>query len=168
MTESGGACLGTGVTPAPIARRVLVTLLSRRLDLALLAIYYVLPLNRTSIVWRLRCSEPASLGLVGLIVFQVRSIIKAAYPALRAVGALATSAPCFCCCFQRRISSWADLSEQFQRDTDAYRCVVLHRHRFRHSWIRRHHRHERGGPSLGDGADGRRHRYRGDRRQDHR
>jgi hypothetical protein len=35
------------------------------------------------------------MGLVGLVAYQVRSIIKAPYPALRAVGALATSAPLF-------------------------------------------------------------------------
>ena len=35
------------------------------------------------------------LGLVALVAFQVRSIIKATYPALRAVGALATSVPLF-------------------------------------------------------------------------
>jgi voltage-gated potassium channel len=35
------------------------------------------------------------LALVGLVAFQLRSIIRAAYPALRAVGALATSAPLF-------------------------------------------------------------------------
>ena len=34
-------------------------------------------------------------GLVLLVAFQVRSIIRAKYPALRAVGALATSVPLF-------------------------------------------------------------------------
>jgi hypothetical protein len=62
---------------------------------ALVAIYYLLPLDRTSIsvaVWMLAFGL---LALVGLVSFQVRSIIRAEYPALRAVGALATSVPLF-------------------------------------------------------------------------
>jgi Ion channel len=62
---------------------------------ALVAIYYLLPLDRTSIsvaVWMLAFGLVA---LVGLVAFQVRSIIRAEYPALRAVGALATSVPLF-------------------------------------------------------------------------
>jgi Ion channel len=62
---------------------------------ALVALYYVLPLDRTSIALAIAMLGIGLLALVGLVTFQVRSIIKATYPTLRAVGALATSAPLF-------------------------------------------------------------------------
>lgn len=62
---------------------------------ALIAIYYALPLDSTSISVAIAMLAVGLLGLVGLVAFQVRAIIKATYPALRAVGALATSAPLF-------------------------------------------------------------------------
>lgn len=61
----------------------------------LVAIYYLLPLDRASLEVALAMLAVGLLGLVGLVVYQVRAIIKASYPALRAVGALATSAPLF-------------------------------------------------------------------------
>jgi voltage-gated potassium channel len=62
---------------------------------ALVAIYYLLPLDRTSISVAVMMLAFGLLALVGLVAFQVRSIIRAKYPALRAVGALATSVPLF-------------------------------------------------------------------------
>jgi len=62
---------------------------------ALVAIYYLLPLDRTSISVAVVMLAFGLLALVGLVTFQVRSIIRATYPALRAVGALATSVPLF-------------------------------------------------------------------------
>ena len=61
----------------------------------LVAIYYLLPLDRTSIPVAVGMLAVGLLALAGLVAFQVRSIIKATYPALRAVGALATSVPLF-------------------------------------------------------------------------
>jgi voltage-gated potassium channel len=61
----------------------------------LIAIYYLLPLDRTSTGVAISMLAAGLLALTGLITFQVRSIIKAEYPALRGVGALATSAPLF-------------------------------------------------------------------------
>jgi hypothetical protein len=77
-------------------RRALVTLL-RALGstVALVAIYYLLPLDRSSIGVAVGMLALGLLALVGLVAFQVRSIIRAKYPALRAVGALATSVPLF-------------------------------------------------------------------------
>jgi voltage-gated potassium channel len=77
-------------------RRVVGTLL-RALGstVALVALYYLLPLDRTSISVAIAMLSVGLLGLVALVAFQVRSIIKATYPALRAVGALATSVPLF-------------------------------------------------------------------------
>jgi voltage-gated potassium channel len=77
-------------------RRVFVPLLRALTStVALVALYYVLPLDRTSIALATAMLGVGLLALVGLVTFQVRSIIKATYPALRAVGALATSAPLF-------------------------------------------------------------------------
>ena len=77
-------------------RRVFITLL-RALGstAALVAIYYLLPSNHTSIGVVIGILAAGLLTLVGLIAFQVRAIMRAAHPALRAVGALATSVPLF-------------------------------------------------------------------------
>jgi voltage-gated potassium channel len=77
-------------------RRVSVTLL-RALGstAALVAIYYLLPLDRSSIGVVIGILALGLLALVGLVAYQVRAIMRAAYPALRAVGALATSVPLF-------------------------------------------------------------------------
>ena len=78
------------------ARRVFLTFLRALAStIGLIAIYYLLPLDRASVRAAIAILGVGLLGLVGLIAFQVRSIIKATYPALRAVGALATSAPLF-------------------------------------------------------------------------
>ena len=64
-------------------------------NVGLLAIYYLLPLDRTSSGGAIALLAAGLLALVGLVAFQVRAIIRAEYPVLRAVGALATSAPLF-------------------------------------------------------------------------
>ena len=61
----------------------------------LVAIYYLLPLDGTSIGAAVAMLAFGLLALAGLVAFQVRSIIRARHPALRAVGALATSVPLF-------------------------------------------------------------------------
>ena len=96
MTESAGRSPEAAREAGRRFRRVSVTFL-RALGstVALLAIYYLLPFDRTSISVAVMMLGVGLLGLVGLVAYQVRSIIKATYPALRAVGALATSAPLF-------------------------------------------------------------------------
>ena len=62
---------------------------------ALVAIYYLLPLDRTA-TWA--AVTMLALGLVvllGLVAFQVRSIVASPFPGLRALEALATSVPLF-------------------------------------------------------------------------
>ena len=77
-------------------RRVFVTLLEALgSTAALVAVYYLLPLDRSSIGVVIGILAIGLLALVGLVVFQVRAIMRAAYPALRAVGALTTSVPLF-------------------------------------------------------------------------
>ncbi len=77
-------------------RIVLRTLLKAAAStVALLAVYYVLPLDDTSISLDVGMLIIALLALVVLVTFQVRAIKVATYPVLRAVGALATSVPLF-------------------------------------------------------------------------
>jgi len=77
-------------------RRVVATGLRAALStIALVAIYYLLPLDRYSAAFSLVTLLVGLVGLVALIAFQIRAIIRAEYPVLRAVGALATSAPLF-------------------------------------------------------------------------
>ena len=77
-------------------RRVVLTVLRALASTtALVGIYYLLPLDRTSIWGAVAMLGAGLLALIGLIVLQVRSVIKATYPAQRAVEALATSAPLF-------------------------------------------------------------------------
>jgi hypothetical protein len=92
-----------GVPNRDLAREALhrsrraVAILLRALGsaVALLVIYYLLPLDRTSIGVAIAMLVVGLAALVGLVVFQVRSIIKAADPTLKSIGALATSAPIF-------------------------------------------------------------------------
>ena len=77
-------------------RRVFVTLLGALgSTAALVAIYYLLPLDRSSIGVVIGILAVGLLALVGLVALQVRTIIRSPYPVLRAVGALATSVPLF-------------------------------------------------------------------------
>jgi len=62
---------------------------------ALVVIYYLLPLDRTSIGVAIAMLAVGICALIGLVVFQVRLIIKATDPTLRSLEALATSAPLF-------------------------------------------------------------------------
>ena len=96
MTDSSGHGSEAARERRREARRVLLTLI-RALGstIALVAIYYLLPLDRASSAAAVAILAVGLLALVGLVAYQVRSIIKAQYPALRAVGALATSAPLF-------------------------------------------------------------------------
>jgi voltage-gated potassium channel len=97
VTDSAG---GPGPDAARETRRqagrVLATFLRAFAStVGLVALYYLLPLSPGSVGVAVAMLTVGLLALVGLVAFQVRAIIKAAYPALRAVGALATSVPLF-------------------------------------------------------------------------
>ena len=78
------------------ARTVLLTILRASAStIGLVTIYYLLPLDRTSVEAAIAILATGLLALVALVAYQVRSIMTAPYPALRAFGALATSAPLF-------------------------------------------------------------------------
>lgn len=95
---------------------------------ALVAIYYLLPLDNTSIGVVVGMLTIGLLALVLLITFQVRSIIKAPYPALRAVGALATSVPLFLLLFAATYFVMGSISagsfSELMRRTDALYFTV--------------------------------------------
>jgi len=59
------------------------------------AIYYLLPLNRSSNGAAFTMLVIGLVLFIGLIAFQVRSIVRSRFPALRAIEALATSVPLF-------------------------------------------------------------------------
>ena len=60
-----------------------------------MTIYYLLPLEHSS-NWAAFTMLVIGLVLfIGLIAFQVRSIVRSRFPALRAIEALATSVPLF-------------------------------------------------------------------------
>ena len=112
MTESAGRGPEAAREARRRFRRVLVTFLRAFASTAaLVAIYYVLPLDRTSASWAIVMLGVGLVGLVVLVAFQVRSIVKATYPALRAVGALATSAPLFLLLFAATYFLMGTISE---------------------------------------------------------
>ena len=62
---------------------------------ALVVIYYLLPLDRSSAGAAVTMLITGLVALIALITFQVRSILVSRFPGLRAVEALATSIPLF-------------------------------------------------------------------------
>jgi Ion channel len=63
--------------------------------IALVAIYYLLPLDRSSTWVAVTMLAIGLVALIALVVFQVRWILRSRFPGLRAVEALATSIPLF-------------------------------------------------------------------------
>jgi voltage-gated potassium channel len=132
VTESAGQ--GTDTAPEGRSRRfrrVVATLL-RALGstVGLVAIYYLLPLDRTSIPVAIGMLAVGLLALGGLVAFQVWSIIRATFPALRAVGALATSVPLFLLLFAGTYYvmggiSEANFSEPLTRTDALYFTVTV-------------------------------------------
>jgi voltage-gated potassium channel len=62
---------------------------------ALVAIYYLLPLDRSATWVAVTMLTIGLVALTGLVVFQVRWILRSRFPGLRGVEALATSIPLF-------------------------------------------------------------------------
>ena len=62
---------------------------------ALVAIYYLLPLDRSSTWVAVTILVIGLVLLIALVVFQVRWILRSRFPGLRGVEALATSIPLF-------------------------------------------------------------------------
>jgi len=62
---------------------------------AVFVLYFVLPLNRELNAGTVVILASAMVATIGLVAWQVRRIINAKYPRLRAIGALATTVPLF-------------------------------------------------------------------------
>jgi hypothetical protein len=81
--------------PAPAGKIVWAVLRALGSVVALVAIYYLLPLDHTSSWLAITTLAIGLVALIGLIAYQVRAIIASPFPVLRAVEALATSVPLF-------------------------------------------------------------------------
>ncbi len=84
-----------GRTRAPFREIVRSSLRSVATIVVLTAIYFLLPLNRTSSWVDVSILVIGLALLIVLAVLQVRSVMSAAYPVLRAVESLAVSVPLF-------------------------------------------------------------------------
>ncbi|HKX15041.1 MAG TPA: potassium channel family protein [Propionibacteriaceae bacterium] len=131
MTESAGPAADARREARRRFRRVVATLLrAMGSTVGLVAIYYLIPLDPSSIGVTVVQLAVGLLVLVGLVVYQVRSIVKATYPALRAVGALATSVPLFLLLFAGTYYvmggiSEANFSEPLTRTDALYFTVTV-------------------------------------------
>jgi Ion channel len=78
-------------------RRIIVGAVLRAVGstVALVAIYYLLPLDHSSTGVAVTMLAIGLVALVGLVTFQVRWILRSRFPGLRGVEALATSIPLF-------------------------------------------------------------------------
>ena len=88
----------TGPRPdaRPPFRRILRSFLRATVStVALVTIYYLLPLDHSSTWVAVTMLVIGLVLLIGLVAFQVRSIVRSRFPALRAIEALATSVPLF-------------------------------------------------------------------------
>jgi len=63
--------------------------------IALVAVYYLLPLDHSSTGAAVTILVTGLVVFIGLVAFQVRSIVRSPFPGLRAIEALATSVPLF-------------------------------------------------------------------------
>src|SRR5215470_15645634 len=96
MTESPVPGSGTVREARPPARTIVqAALRAAGSAAALVLIYYLLPLDRTSAGVAVTVLVAGLAVLVGLITVQVLSILASPFPGLRAVEALATSLPLF-------------------------------------------------------------------------
>jgi voltage-gated potassium channel len=97
---------------------------------ALLAIYYLLPLDDESTWAAVTTLIIGLVALIGLVVFQVRFILASPFPGIRAVEALASSVPLFLLLFasayvvMERLSP-ADFSERLSHTDALYFTVTV-------------------------------------------
>ncbi len=131
VTGSAGSNIDARREARRRVRRVVVTLLRALASTAgLVALYYVIPLDPSSMGVTIGQLSVGLLALVVLVLYQVRSIAKATYPALRAVGALATSVPLFLVLFAGTYYvmgaiSEANFSEPLTRTDALYFTVTV-------------------------------------------
>jgi voltage-gated potassium channel len=96
MTDSTGPGPGIpGEVRAPVRTMVSAGLRALAATAALVAIYYLLPLDHASTWVAATILVIGLVAFIALVIFQVRWIIRSRFPGLRAVEALATSLPLF-------------------------------------------------------------------------
>jgi hypothetical protein len=79
-----------------LARRVVRLVLRVTVSVAVLVtLYYLLPLGHSSAVAATLILAVGLVGFVALVIYQVRAIMRAPFPGLRAIESLATSVPLF-------------------------------------------------------------------------
>jgi Ion channel len=96
MTDSAASPPDTTQPAHPPPFKVVRSLLRAAASTAVLVVvYYLLPLDHTAHWAAVAMLVVGLAGLTGLVVFQVRWIIRSRYPGLRALESLATSVPLF-------------------------------------------------------------------------
>jgi Ion channel len=111
MTDSAGPGHDAGRQARPPARTIVRALLRALASVtALMVIYYLLPLDRSSPWAAVAMLVIGLVVFIGLVGFQVRWIVQSAFPGLRAVEALATSIPLFLLLFASSYVVMAKLS----------------------------------------------------------
>lgn len=98
--------------------------------IALMVIYYLLPLDPSSVGVAVTMLVIGLVVLIGLVVVQVGSIVMSPFPGLRAVEALATSVPLFLLLFAATYFvmsgiSPGDFSEPLTRSDALYFTVTV-------------------------------------------
>jgi voltage-gated potassium channel len=121
------------ITPQPIPSARLIALPAARALATtgvLLALYYLLPLDREATWAAITTLAIGLAALIGLVVFQVRAILAAPFPGIRAVEALASSIPLFLLLFAstyfvlERLSA-GNFSQPLTRSDSLYFTVTV-------------------------------------------
>lgn len=137
---------------APAQRRRLTLLAFVRIlatSVGLVVLYYLAPLD---LLEELAVPVPASLSvallvLAGAVAWQVRSITRADYPAVRAVEALSVTTPLFLLLFAAAYFILAqDNPAHFSSHPHSHRHALLRGVDVHHGRFRRYHRDQRGRP----------------------
>jgi voltage-gated potassium channel len=111
MTDSAGTQPAVPAEAKPPPGKIVRALLrAAGSTIALLVIYYLLPLDHSARWLAITMLVIGLVALIGLVAFQVRSIIASPYPGLRALEALATSVPLFLLLFASTYVVMATLS----------------------------------------------------------
>lgn len=111
MTVATAVAAQAQADARPSSRRIVWTVLRVVGSVAaLVALYYLLPLDHSSPAFGLVILLAGLAGFIVLVAVQVRWVIRSRYPGLRAVEALATSVPFFLLLFAATYVALAGLS----------------------------------------------------------
>jgi voltage-gated potassium channel len=111
MTDSAGPEAGARRADRPSYRMIVRSVLRIVGSItALVALYYVLPLDHSSTGIAVTILVIGLAVFIALVAFQVRSIIRSPFPGLRAIESLATSVPLFLLLFASSYVVMATLS----------------------------------------------------------